>query len=344
MKTSQKTFTLLSLTSLAALLSSCSSGHDTQHEKTHPQREPVSIRTTISKVETVRLVSETTGTIRARNRASIAPKVTGEIAAIHVVTGQKVSRQELLVNISALEITSKLQSAQANVDKVRRDLLREEDLLVSGASTPELVNDLRDQLRIAEAMASEAQTMLSYTEIRTPFDGYITRKYAHEGDLAMPGQPLLEIEDLTSLRVEADLPEILGVQVELGMQLEIEVTGLDPTLTGTVEEIAPAADPRSRTFPVKISLPANDAVRSGQFAKVHIPTREVQAVLVDHEAIDRWGQMERVFVVEEGHLRMRIVKTGARHGDQIEVISGLQGGESLAIRMDAPLFDGSPVR
>lgn len=207
-----------------------------------------------------------------------------------------------------------------------------------------MVNDLRDQLRIAEAMASEAQTMLSYTEIRAPFDGFITRKYAHEGDLSMPGQALLEIEDLTSLRVEADLPEILGVQVELGMQLEIEVVGLDPTLTGTVEEIAPAADPRSRTFPVKISLPTHDAMRSGQFAKVHIPTREVQTVLVDLEAINHWGQMERVFVVEDGHLRMRIVKTGARHGDQVEVISGLQGGESLAIRVDAPLFDGTPVR
>lgn len=344
MNASVRNLTLVALLAAPALLlTSCGGGHDAEHDARR-ELEPVSIRTTQATVESVSLTSETTGTVRSRNRASIAPKVTGEIAEIHVITGQQVEKDELLVKITALEITSKLQSAQASVDKVRRDLMREEDLLKSGASTPEMVNDLRDQLRIAEAMASEARTILSYTEVRAPFDGVITRKHANEGDLAMPGHPLLEIEDLSALRIEADLPEALGVRLELGMELEIRVAGVESVLTGTVEEIAPAADPLSRTFPVKIALPSHPTMRSGQFAKVEIPTLEVEAVLVDADTISHWGQIERVFLVEEGQLRMRIVKTGALHGDRVEVLSGLSGGETLAMRVDAPLLDGSPIR
>jgi len=343
MNTSIKTLSLLTLLALPAILSSCGGGDDS-HGHEAKKLDPVAIEATKAVRETIPLFTETTGTVRSENRASIAPKVTGEIAEIHVVTGQDVKKDELLVKISALEITSKLQSAQASVDKVRRDLKREQDLLESGASTPEVVNDLKDQLRIAEAMMSEAKTILSYTEIRAPFDGVITRKYANEGDLALPGNPLLEIEDLSSLRVEADVPEALGIGLELGMKIDILIAGIEGSLDGKVSEIAPAADPRSRTFPVKIALPAHSALKSGQFAKVRIPTGEFESILVSKKAVSQWGQIERVFEIKDGHLMMRIVKTGTRHGDQIEVLSGLDGDEELAIRVDAPLLDGSPIK
>jgi len=342
MNTSFKTLSLLPLLAIPVLLTSCGGDNGHGHEAKH--LEPIAVEVTRATREIIPTFSETTGTVRSENRASIAPKVTGEIAEIHVVTGQDVKKDELLVKISALEITSKLQSAQASVDKVRRDLKREQDLLESGASTPEVVNDLKDQLRIAEAMMSEAKTILSYTEIRAPFDGVITRKYANEGDLALPGNPLLEIEDLTSLRVESDIPEALGTGLEIGMGIEIFIAGIEDPLDGKVSEIAPAADPMSRTFPAKITLPNNPSLKSGQFAKVRIPTGAFEGILVPLEAVSRWGQIERVFEIHEDHLMMRIVKTGIVHGDRVEVLSGLNGEEQLAIRVDSPLLDGSPIK
>ncbi len=344
MNTSLKTLRLLPLLALPALFSSCGGGSSEDHSAASKHLEPVSVETTQASRETIQLSNETTGTVRSKNRASIAPKVTGEIAEIHVITGQKVEKNELLVKISALEITSKLQSAQASVDKVRRDLKREQDLLESGASTPEMVNDLKDQLRITEAMKSEAETILSYTEIRAPFGGVITRKYANEGDLALPGNQLLEIEDLSSLRIESDVPEALGVGLEIGTEIEVYIAGIDGPLVGKVEEIAPAADPVSRTFPAKISLPNHPTLKSGQFAKVRIPTGSVEAILVNKGAISNWGQIERVFVIEDGHIHMRIVKTGTQHGAKTEILSGLKGDEKLAVRVDTPLIDGSPIQ
>jgi RND family efflux transporter MFP subunit len=197
---------------------------------------------------------------------------------------------------------------------------------------------------MAQAGAREAEAMLSYTEIKAPFDGVITRKHASQGDLALPGQPLLEIEDLNQLRVEADIPEALMEGLEKGAVLQVQASGLSAAIEAIVEEIAPAADPASRTFPIKLSLPENNGLRSGQFVKVKVPSGKTQSILVPREALSQWGQIERVFEIHEGHLRMRIVKTGAAHGEQMEVLSGLNGGESLAITRGSPLKDGLSVK
>ena len=339
-----KQASLFTLLALPAILSSCGGGHENHASKEMVSLEPVSIKTTEAVLKDVPLFSETVGTIRSKNRASIAPKVTGEITSITVVPGQAVKKDELLVKISALEITSKLQSAQAMLDKARRDLRREEELLESNASTPEMVNDLKDQYRISQATVREAETFLSYTEVRAPFDGVITRKHTNEGDLSLPGHPMLELEDLTSLRVEADVPEIIGMQLTIGKEVGLVVSGQEKMIKGKVEEIAPAADPMSRTFPVKISIANDTKLRSGQFTKVRIPTHEVPTVLVESAAVTRWGQIERVFIVEEGRLHMRIVKTGSTHDGQLEVLSGLSGGETLAISAGQPLQDGASIR
>jgi membrane fusion protein, multidrug efflux system len=336
---------VLFATSIATvfLASGCGGGHG-PHGKAETALSPVEVGVTKSELREVTLVSDITGTVRSKNRASIAPKVTGEIAEIRVVTGQPVQRDELLVKITALEISSKLQSAQASLDKVRRDLRREEELLASSASTQEVVNDLRDQLRISQAMVKEAETILSYTEIRAPFDGVITRKHANEGDLAMPGRPVLEIENLGNLRVEADIPEALIRNLTVGKTVELEISGHPAPVQGVVEEIAPAADSQSRTFPVKIGIPSDTAAQSGQFAKVRVPSRSLKVVAIDPDAVQFWGQIERVFLIEDQQLRMRIVKTGARFGDKVEILSGLVGGEVLALRKQTPLVDGAPVR
>jgi membrane fusion protein, multidrug efflux system len=335
--------TVFSAITAMLLLAGCSAGHKSRHTLESDLSDPIQVQKTRAAIEKVTLYNETTGTVHSKNRASIAPKVTGQITLITVVPGQRIRKDDLLVKISALEISSKLQSAQATMDKVRRDLKREQELLASDASTPEIVNDLVDQLRIAEATVREAETILSYTEVRAPFDGVVTRKYAHEGDLSLPGHPLLDIENLKNLQVEADIPEVIAIRLKVGTAINVEVAGAESTITGIIEEIAPAADPVSRTFPIKISLPKNVELKSGQFAKVRIPSKIIETVLVDPNAVSRWGQIERVFVVKDNRLHMRIVKTGSQYGDRVEVLSGLSGGEELAIRVDQPLEDGIQV-
>ena len=147
----------------------------------------------------------------------------------------------------------------------------------------------------------------AYAKITAPFDGVITAKGADVGDLATPGKPLLELEYPATLRLEADVPDALISKIKLKDKLLIRVTDQNPTVEGVVSEIAPAADPVSRTFRVKLDLPASSELRSGQFARVAVPVAQVNALRVPMGAVNVRGQMEVAFVVTNQHAQMRLV-------------------------------------
>ena len=94
---------------------------------------------------------------------------------------------------------------------------------------------------------------------------------------------------------------------------------------------------------VKLDLPASEKLRAGQFGRVRVPVRERPALLVAESAVVRRGQIESVFVVEEGKARLRLVKSGRQMNGKIEILSGLSGGESVVVRDAHLLTDGVSV-
>jgi multidrug efflux pump subunit AcrA (membrane-fusion protein) len=112
------------------------------------------------------------------------------------------------------------------------------------------------QYRVAESQASEAETMLGYTKLTAPFTGVITRKLADVGDLASLGRALLEIEDPRTLLLKADVPDGLLDKIHRGDKLLVHIASVSNLFEGEVSEIVPIADPNSRTFFVKLDLPA----------------------------------------------------------------------------------------
>jgi RND family efflux transporter MFP subunit len=196
---------------------------------------------------------------------------------------------------------------------------------------------------VADAAATQARTLLGYTRVTAPFAGVITRKYADVGDLASPGKPLLEMEDAHALQLETDVPEAVIGRLVLGDKLGVRVSGVSNEFTGVVSEIAPSADPNSRTFLVKLDLPPTPGLRAGQFGRVAVPVGETSALRVPASAVVQRGQMELLFVVIKGHAQMRIVKTGKRVGDEVELVSGVDAGEQVVVDGATRLTDGQPV-
>ncbi|HEU5395647.1 MAG TPA: efflux RND transporter periplasmic adaptor subunit, partial [Verrucomicrobiae bacterium] len=201
----------------------------------------------------------------------------------------------------------------------------------------------QSKFRVADAMAIEAETLLGYTRVLAPFDGVITRKDADVGDLAVPGKALVEMEDARHLRLEADVPEALVDRLKLGDSLPVRIGALETNLLGVVGEIAPSADPNSRTFVVKLDLPAAPGIRAGQFGRVAVPAGQTSALRVPAAAVVQRGQLELLFVAADQHAQLRIVKTGARVGDEVEVISGLNPGETVIVSDAVNLLDGQAV-
>jgi len=286
---------------------------------------------------------EVVGTVRPKLSATIEAKVSGRIDKMLVVPGQAVRAGELLTHLDAAEISSRLDQANAALEQAEQDWKRISTLFGQQASAKSEYDAADARYRVAKGAAAEAKAMMSYCEVRAPFDGVITRKLADVGDLATSGKPLLQMENPETLRLEADVPEALVGNVKLGDQLAVRIAAVASEITGTVAEMAPTADANSRTYLVKLDLAGAAGLRSGQFGHVSIPIGEASAIRVPAAAVVQRGQMELVFVVVGNHAQMRLVKTGSRISGEVELVSGLDSGEQVVTDNAADLVDGQPV-
>ena len=305
---------------------------------------PVRVQTALIRLESVPVLTEITGTVRPLRRATLAAKLMGSIDELPVALGQPVRAGDLLVKISAGEVSARLAQAQAQLDQAQRDLARERDLLPKNASTPDLVRNLETRVTLSEAMVHEAGTMLGYAVVRAPFDGVVARKFAEAGDFASPGVPLLEIEGVGAFQVEAGIPDSLAGALQTGVAVDVTVASAGPAFAAPLAELSSAADATAHTVMAKFTVPAGIVVRSGQFARVQVPGAPVRVLLAPATAVSRRGQMERIFVVGAGNRAgLRLVKTGAMRGDRIEILAGLDDGERVVLTPPAALREGQPL-
>ena len=322
-----------------------SSGCHKQHAAPVPPPELPRATVKVQAVESKKRVAteEVVGTVRAKLHAVIAAKINGRIEQMLVVPGQTVRKGELLAQLDVREIQARLDQAKAVREQAENDLKRFSALLKQEAVTRAEFDAVQARERVAKATMTEAETMLDHSRITAPFAGQVTRKLADIGDLATPGRPLLEMEDPASLRFDAEVPEAIISHITPGLSLPVRLPSLTNDLRGTVSEIAPTADLNSRTFQVKFDLPPAQGLRAGQFGRVAIPVHETEALRTQASAVVRRGQMEMVFVVANQRAQLRLVKTGKRMGDEVELVSGVNSGESVVIDGADGLVDGQPV-
>lgn len=328
---------------ICCMLASIGCKHDEPQERGSQDRTPATVGVVTLKTEKVTSAMEIMGTTRAVEKAVIAARISGHILELPVVLGSRVTQGEILVKINASDIAAQLVQANAQLAQADRNLKREQSLLKQTATTPETVKALEDAYRIAEASVNEVKTMLDYATIYAPFTGIITQKNANIGDLAVPGKPLLELEDQTNLQVVANIPESMILKIHVGDDISLTIPSAGFSSACKVKEVSPAADPMSHTAPIKLALPANASLRSGQFARIVLPQGTTDAMYLPRSAVLAFGQMERVFQVVDGKARLRLVRTGAVQNDRIEILAGLKPGDEIISTGNKDLVDGQPV-
>jgi len=325
------------LISAFALLAGCRR-HETASASSGPaiRLEVVAVEQ-VSEPELVALP----GTVRAADRAVIAAKIAGTISDLPWGLGQEVKSGVVLAKLSAPEYAAQASRARTQLEQAERELTRDRALSERGAGTDEAVRRGTEQVQSAKAALAEAEAMLSYTEIRAPFDGRITARQAYPGDMALPGQTLLTLEGETRFEVEVAVPESFIANVKLGDTVPVELQA--GRVQATVAEIAAGADVASRSVMVKLHLAPDDRVSSGQFVRAWFSGPEVRKLRIPVSSISLFGQMERVFVIVEGRAQLRLVRTGAHSNGFVDVLSGLDAGERIVSVPTAALRDGQPV-
>lgn len=184
------------------------------------------------------------------------------------------------------------------------------------------------------ASLDESKTFYSYTRLKAPFTGLISQKMVDEGDLASPGTPLVVLEDNRHYQLEAVVDESKSGKIKTGQNVHVRVDVLgEGRIKAKVGEVIPHIDPNSRTFLVKIDLPLLPQVTSGMFGKAYFSMGKRSAILVPKEALIECGQLASLFVVnKEGRVERRLVKEGREYDGKVEILSGLDPGESIVVR------------
>ncbi len=300
-----------------------------------------------------------TGTVHAKESATISAQVPEPIRQVLVQAGDRVRAGQLLVvlddgamraavnqasaagaAVEKQQMAAKSQAALAESTLARYQVLQQQnsvspqefDEVQKRAEGAQLqVQALAAQSDAAKAAVAGARTQLSYTQLRAPFSGVVTARMADPGTLASPGVPLLQIDRDGPLQLYTSVDESMIGTVREGMKVPVKVDGLSPgELTGTVAQIVPAADPASRSFQVKLDLPKTSGLRVGMYAAAEFPGGTRGMVVAPESAVVMRGSLACVYALDaNGIAQLRYVTLGNRHGDAVEVLSGLTGGESL---------------
>lgn len=333
-------FILLSTTTMlmGTVMIGCSG--DSQEPLSH-QAFAGQLRTVVAESATVPHVIEVPGTVRSKIQSRISPEIMGRISQQNLRLGQKVESGEILFVIDAPEVEARLEQARINLEQAKRDLAREESLLGQGAATSVGIRALQDRVSASRAQYQEAAAVLAKAKVTAPFTGFVSRIFSDVGDLASPGQPVIEFDSVNHLEIESAIPASVVGSIRPGDTLEVSIG--QQRMAAKVIELSNRADSASRTVPIRLGLPEGQQWMPGQFARIHLETSGRERVLLPSETIRRFGQMDQVFVVENGNARMRLVRLGNRLDEHVEIIAGLSGGEEVVVAPPATLRSGQPV-
>ncbi len=378
-------FVLAALLSPLLLLASCSERKpETNSEGQSPRiqvrvdkvalqtgREVYKLPGTVRSVTIAPLASRAMGTVlEVRVRAGDRVKA-GQVLAVMdsreadaMVRKSEAGTEE--AQMAVQEIEKNLDAAQANLQMSSATLKRYEQLAAQKSVSPQEFEEVQTRQRSsaaslealqarkqqvlskiqqAQSDLSSAQTMRSYVQIRSPLNGVVTQRQVEPGSLAVPGMPLLTVEESGHYRLEIPVEESRLSQIKLGQKIPVWIESVSlENLQGTVSEIEPSADPASRTYLVKINLPPRPQFRSGMYGEAMLEGSDRKAIWLRPEAVVRNGQLEGIYIVEPNNIvRLRLLKLGETTPAGVEVLSGLDGVETYVVGGVQNLQDGSRV-
>lgn len=202
---------------------------------------------------------------------------------------------------------------------------------------------LASRIRQAEEAFAAAQVTRDYSKISAPFAGIVTEKPVEPGNLATPGTPLLTLEQEGAYRLEVSIEESRLPLIRVGLSASVTLDALDRTIDARVSEVVPTVDAAARAFVAKIDLPLVPQLCSGLFGRARFALGRRRVLAVPAAAVRESGQLQSVLVVEEGQARSRLITSGERSPEGVEVLSGLNAGERVISPIPAGLADGARV-
>ena len=244
---------------------------------------------------------EAVGTVKADHTSHVASRMMGTVTSLLVKEGDTVENGQLLLTLDDRDVVQKVKAAEAGYQeatkalesvKQNRELTgityeRYRKMFEEKAISRQEMDQFETQKKVAglehervqemvnraAAGLSEAKIYLGFTQVKSPVKGRVTEKKIEVGSMAVPGMPLLTLEDIAAFHAEVTIDESLSGKLRTGMPVLVSIEAIDRQMPGKIKEILPAVDSLSRSFIAKVSL-SGAGLRSGLYATCKNTERE----------------------------------------------------------------------
>jgi RND family efflux transporter MFP subunit len=317
-----------------------------RHEQTTLKDDmPVPVTTVTIQPKSIDSVVSAAGALTSKNTSVISSKVMGRVTSLVVKEGDNVTVGKLLVRIDSGEIAAQAYQAQAAYNNAKLQYDRIKRLFDENAATQMEMDQATLGLESAKAGLNAAKAMESYTTITAPITGQIVEKKINPGEMALPGQPILKIEDNRNLRLEVTMKEQDIRFVQSGKPVSVRIDALPgKEINGRVAQVVPSADMRTHSFIVKIDIPSDKGLITGMYGKALFTTGNREAVLVPRSALVEMAGLKGVYIVSpEGNAVFQMIQMGEEQGDQVEAVTGIKAGDRVVVNGQNAMIDGRKV-
>jgi len=266
-----------------------------------------------------------------------------------VIARQSVNKLKIILN----EAVNTQNESKARLKLAEDELLRINELYEKGiVSKSQLDNAVseKDALiarqKLLQSRINQFRYDISQTNIKAPFNGYITREYSQIGEWLDSGDDVVELIDIDTVQIKVDMPEKYVHMVKTGEDVNITFKSISgKEFKGKIASIVPQADQSSRTFPVKINMTNNDhVIKASMSAKVSFLLGEtVEVKLVPKDSITGSNGAKMLFVVRDGAAVPVPVITGLEHENFVQVEGEIEVGEQVVVRGNERLQPMQPV-
>ncbi len=341
------------LVATALVVAAC--GKDSGDGKPNVRRTPVTVAQATN--ERVDAVEPTVGRLEAVASPALAAETSGRVVRLLVDGGSVVKAGQVLAELDGEPQRLAVASARASVERLeallenqRRTVKRYQELRSKAVSESMLEEAVAQQsareaeLNDARARLAEAEYRLDRTRIKSPVDAIVERRLISVGDYVSPGTPIVTIVGKGQLRAVLPFPERLSGQLRPGLAVTLDQPArAGATVTGTITEVRPMVGTNNRAFEALVQLPAGSDWPPGGTLNARVVLASREGVVVPTAAVVRRPAGEVVYVVSGDKVAERKVTVGIRDAERVEILAGLEPGETVAVSGAGFLTDGALV-
>jgi membrane fusion protein (multidrug efflux system) len=273
------------------------------------------------------------GTLLPNEEVDLSSEAAGKVVGIYFEEGKPVSKGQLLLKVDDTELHDQLRRAEFQLKLTGERLNRQKILLEKDAVSREEFDQVQTDYNILQTDIDLLKTKISKTEIRAPFAGTIGFRSVSVGSYLQLNTIVARLVDQSKLKLEFAIPEKYASTYFSGHKIKFCTEALPQELEATVYAVDPKVDLATRTITVRgIYNNANGKLKAGMFARINLIISQFgEVLLIPTEAIVQEMESKKVWVVSNGKAQSQTITTGFRSSNQVEVLSGLQKGDTIMI-------------